>query len=32
LAADAMKSRSIPINPRPVTATDLIGIYREVMG
>jgi alcohol dehydrogenase len=32
LAADAMKSRSIPINPCPVTPADLIGIYREVMG
>ena len=32
LAADAMKSRSIPINPRPVTPEDLVGIYREVMG
>ena len=32
LAADAMKSRSIPINPRTVTPADLIGIYREVMG
>ncbi|MDQ2682857.1 MAG: iron-containing alcohol dehydrogenase [Chloroflexota bacterium] len=32
LAADAMKSRSIPINPRPVTPDDLIGIYRDVMG
>jgi alcohol dehydrogenase len=31
LAADAMKSRSIPINPRPVTPDDLIAIYREVM-
>jgi alcohol dehydrogenase len=31
LAADAMKSRSIPINPRPVTPADLIAIYREVM-
>ena len=32
LAADAMKSRSIPINPRPVTPDDLIGLYRDVMG
>lgn len=32
LAADAMKSRSIPLNPRPVTPDDLITIYREVMG
>jgi len=31
LAADAMKSRSIPINPRPVTPEDLIAIYNEVM-
>jgi alcohol dehydrogenase class IV len=31
LAADAMKSRSIPINPRPVTPEDLVSIYREVM-
>jgi alcohol dehydrogenase len=31
LAADAMKSRSIPLNPRPVTPADLIAIYREVM-
>jgi alcohol dehydrogenase class IV len=32
LAADAMKSRSIPLNPRPVTPDDIIGIYHEVMG
>jgi alcohol dehydrogenase len=32
LAADAMKSRSIPINPRPVTPDDLKAIYKEVMG
>ncbi len=31
LAADAMKSRSIPLNPRPVTAEDVIEIYRAVM-
>lgn len=31
LAADAMKSRSIPINPRPVIPEDLIALYREVM-
>ncbi|CAN5561842.1 L-threonine dehydrogenase [soil metagenome] len=31
LATDAMKSRSIPINPRPVTEDDLIAIYKEVM-
>lgn len=31
LAADAMKSRSVPLNPRPITPADLIGIYREVM-
>jgi alcohol dehydrogenase class IV len=32
LAADAMKSRSIPLNPRPVTPDDLVHIYQEVMG
>lgn len=32
LAADAMKSRSIPLNPRPVTPDDLIAIYAEVKG
>lgn len=32
LAADAMKSRSIPLNPRPVTPDDIVGIYHEVMG
>jgi alcohol dehydrogenase len=32
LATDAMKSRSIPLNPRPVSPDDLIGIYRRVMG
>jgi alcohol dehydrogenase len=31
LAADAMRSRSIPLNPRPVTPEDLIAIYQEVM-
>ncbi len=31
LANEAMKSRSIPINPRPVTPEDLIAIYHEVM-
>lgn len=31
LAADAMKSRSIPLNPRPVTPDDLIEIYKAVM-
>lgn len=31
LAADAMTSRSIPLNPRPVTPEDIIGIYRAVM-
>jgi alcohol dehydrogenase len=32
LAEDAMKSRSIPLNPRPVTHDDLIAIYQQVMG
>lgn len=32
LAADAMTSRSIPLNPRPVTPDDLVAIYEEVMG
>jgi len=31
LAADAMKSRSIPLNPRPITEQDLVALYREVM-
>lgn len=31
LAADAMKSRSVPLNPRPITPDDLVAIYREVM-
>lgn len=32
LAAEAMTSRSIPLNPRPVTPTDLIALYQEVAG
>lgn len=31
LAADAMKSRSVPLNPRPITPEDLVALYREVM-
>jgi len=31
LAADAMKSRSVPLNPRPITEQDLMALYREVM-
>jgi alcohol dehydrogenase len=31
LAADAMKSRSVPLNPRPITPDDLVALYREVM-
>lgn len=29
---DALKSRSIPLNPRPVTPADLDSIYRAVLG
>ena len=28
---DAMKSRSIPLNPRPVTPADLEELYRAVL-
>ncbi|MCO5222624.1 MAG: iron-containing alcohol dehydrogenase [Thermomicrobiales bacterium] len=31
LAADAMKSRSVPLNPRPITPEDLVALYRKVM-
>ena len=32
LAEEAMTSRNIATNPRPITADDLIALYREVMG
>lgn len=32
LADDAMKSRNIAMNPRPVATADLIALYHDVMG
>ena len=32
MVEDAMKSRSIPLNPRPVTPGDLDRLYRAVLG
>ena len=32
MVEDAMKSRSIPLNPRPVTPADLEDLYRVVLG
>ena len=32
MVEDAMQSRSIPLNPRPVAPGDLDGLYRAVLG